>query len=127
MKTNLPAKTAMAMVVLTAAAAEMVVVGSGRRVWMRSLLQSLRCNAATNLQQNKQRWSVVIPAATMVDCLMAILDNLGATKTTATTNFGSWQKDDDTGGYYVKGNNRLPSSPTNGEDNGTTASNNQAT
>ncbi len=34
MTTNLPAKTAMAMVVLAAAAAEMVVVGSRRRVWM---------------------------------------------------------------------------------------------
>jgi hypothetical protein len=32
MTTNLPAKTAMTMVVLAAAAAEMVVVGSGRRV-----------------------------------------------------------------------------------------------
>jgi hypothetical protein len=34
MTTNLPAKTATAMVVPAAAAAEMVVVGSGRRVWM---------------------------------------------------------------------------------------------
>jgi hypothetical protein len=34
MTTNLPAKTATAMVVLAAAAAEMVEVGSGRRVWM---------------------------------------------------------------------------------------------
>ncbi len=34
MTTNLPAKRAMAMVVPAAAAMEMVVVGSGRRVWM---------------------------------------------------------------------------------------------
>jgi hypothetical protein len=34
MTTNLPAKTATVMVELPAAAAEMVVVGSGRRVWM---------------------------------------------------------------------------------------------
>ena len=34
MTTNLPAKTARAMVVPVAAAAEMVVVGSGRKVWM---------------------------------------------------------------------------------------------
>jgi hypothetical protein len=34
MTTNLPAKTATAMMVPAAAAVEMVVVGSGRRVWM---------------------------------------------------------------------------------------------
>jgi hypothetical protein len=34
MTTNLPAKTATALVVSAAAAAEMVVVGSGRGVWM---------------------------------------------------------------------------------------------
>jgi hypothetical protein len=34
MTTNLPTKMAMAMVVPAAAAAEMVEVGSGRRVWM---------------------------------------------------------------------------------------------
>jgi hypothetical protein len=48
MTTNLPAKTAMAMVVPAAVAAEMVVVGSRRRVWMWKGLQSLRRNDATN-------------------------------------------------------------------------------
>ncbi len=48
MTNNLPAKMAMAMVVLAAAVAEMVVVGFGRRVWVWRRSQSLRRNDATN-------------------------------------------------------------------------------
>jgi hypothetical protein len=54
MPTNLPAKTGMVMVVPAAAAAEKVVVGSGRKVWMGRWLQSLRRNDATNPQPNRQ-------------------------------------------------------------------------
>jgi hypothetical protein len=54
MTTNLPAKMAMAMVVPAAAAAEMAVVRSARRVWMGRRLQSLRRNDTTNPQQNGQ-------------------------------------------------------------------------
>jgi hypothetical protein len=54
MTTNLPAKTAVAMLVSAVAAAEMVVVGSGRRVWMGRKLQSLWQNDATNPQPNGQ-------------------------------------------------------------------------
>ncbi len=48
MATNMPAKMAPAMVVPAAAAAEMVVVGSRRRVWMWRRSQSLQRNDATN-------------------------------------------------------------------------------
>jgi hypothetical protein len=52
MTTNLPAKMGMAMVVSAAAAAEMVVVGSGRRVWMGRQPGSLRQNDVADLQPN---------------------------------------------------------------------------
>jgi hypothetical protein len=52
MTTNLPAKTAMAMVVPAAAMVEMVVVRSRRRAWIGRRSQLLRCNDATNPQQN---------------------------------------------------------------------------
>ncbi len=48
MTINLPAKTAMATVVPAVAAAEMVVVGSRRRVWMWRQFQSLQRNDTTN-------------------------------------------------------------------------------
>ncbi len=49
MTTNLPAKTATTMVVPAAAAAEMVVVGSGRRVWIWRRSRSLGRNDATSM------------------------------------------------------------------------------
>ncbi len=49
MTTNLPAKMATAMVVPAAAAAEMVVVRSGRRIWMWRWSQSLWRNDATSM------------------------------------------------------------------------------
>jgi hypothetical protein len=52
MTTNLPTKTAMAMVAPAAASVEMKVVGSGRRVWIGRRSQSLQCNDAINPLQN---------------------------------------------------------------------------
>jgi hypothetical protein len=52
MTTNLPAKTATVMVVPAVAAAEMVVVGTGRRVWMGRWSGLSWCNDATDPQQN---------------------------------------------------------------------------
>ncbi len=53
MKTNLPAKMATAMVVPVEAAAEMGVVGSGRRVWMRRGRKLLQQRDATDPQPNR--------------------------------------------------------------------------
>jgi hypothetical protein len=116
---------AMAMVVPAAVAAEMVVVGSGRRVWMGRWLQLLQQNDATNPQPNGQQWPFVVPAATVTDQLAAMPDNSGATKTTRKTNVGPWQQGNNTGGYGNAGNNGPPSSPTDREDNDTAACNNQ--
>jgi hypothetical protein len=90
MTTNLPAKTATAMVVPAAAAAavEMVVVGSRRRVWMGRQLQSLQQNDATDPQPNGQQRPVVVPAAAAADHPAAMSDNSGATKTVTKTNDG---------------------------------------
>jgi hypothetical protein len=87
MTTNLPAKTTTAMVVPAAAAAEMVVVRSGRRVWMGGQLQSLRRNVA-NPQPNGQQPPIVVPTAAATDHPAVMSDNSGATKTTRKTNVG---------------------------------------
>jgi hypothetical protein len=125
MTTNLPAKTATAMVVPTAAAAKMVVVGNGRRVWMGRRSLSLWHNDATNPQSNGQQRPVVVPAAAATDHQAAMSDNLGATKTTRKLNVGPWQQGDNTGVYDDRGDNGTPSSPTDGEDNGATVGDNQ--
>jgi hypothetical protein len=78
----------MAMVVLAAAAAEMVVVRSRRRVWMGRLLQLLWQNDATNPQPNGQQQPVVAAAAAAADHPVAMLDNLGATNMATKTNIG---------------------------------------
>jgi hypothetical protein len=52
MTTNLPTKAAMAMVAPAAASVKMVVVGSGRRVWIGRQSQSLQCNDAINPPQS---------------------------------------------------------------------------
>jgi hypothetical protein len=89
MITNLPAMTAIVMVVpAAAAAAEMVVVGNGRRVWMGRQLLLLWHNDATNPQSKGQQWPAIVPAAAAMDHPAAMPDNLGATKTMRKTNVG---------------------------------------
>ncbi len=116
MTTNLPAKMAMAMVVLAAAMLEMVVVGSQRRVWIGRWSQLLQCNDATNPQQNWRWRSFVIPTAAAMDCPVAMLDNWGASKMTNTTNVRPWQQSKGTREYNNGGNDGPPSSPANRED-----------
>ncbi len=125
MTTNLPAKTATAMVVPAAAAAEMVVIGSGRRVWMGRRLQSLRRNDATDPQPNGQRRPVVVPTAAATDHPAAMSDDSGATKTTRKTNVGPWQQGNNTGGFDDGGDNGPSSSPADREDNDAAAGNDQ--
>jgi hypothetical protein len=64
-KTNLPAKTALAMVVpAAAAAAEMLVVGSGRRLWLWRRSRSLGHNDGTNrlaiIARQRQKQSMCV-------------------------------------------------------------------
>jgi hypothetical protein len=101
MTTNLPAKMATAMVVPAAAAAEMVVVGSKRRVWMGRRLQSLQQNDAANPQPNGQQQPVVVPAAAAADHPAAMLDISEATKVATKTNVGPWQQGNNKGGMMT--------------------------
>jgi hypothetical protein len=118
--TNLPAKMGTVMVVLAAAAAEMVVVRSGRRIWMGRQSQLLRRNDATDLQPNGRQRPIVIPAAATADHPAAMLDNLGVTKAATKTNVGPCQQGNNTGGYNDRGDNGPHSSLANGEDNNAT-------
>jgi hypothetical protein len=125
MTTNLPAKTAMAMVVPAAAMVKMVVVGSRRRMWIGRRSQSLRCNDATNPQQNRRRRLFDVPTAATTDHLAAMLDNSGTSKMTNTTKVGPWQQSKGTRGYDNGDNDGPPSPPTDGEDNDAAAGDNR--
>jgi hypothetical protein len=96
-------------------------------VWWqwRQLGGSTGAAAAVTAQPNGQQWSVVIPAATAMDHLAAMLDNSRVTKTTRKMNTGSWQQGKNKGRYNNGGDNGPPSSPTNGEDNDAAAGNEQ--
>jgi hypothetical protein len=110
---------------LAAAAAEMVVVGIGKRVWMGKRSQLLRQNDATNTLPNGGQWPIVIPAIAMVDHTAGMWDNLGVTKMATKTNVGPWQQGNNTEEYDDRGNNRPPSSLANREDNDAAMGNNQ--